>query len=273
MISEYRFFHEFFDGQVVKEESDRYKLFKLVLFSCFSAIGLFFVMTGFSGWGEFVLLELGMIWNVYSNIGKKISLFFCVLVSILYFYFASGFEIYSNGLIYVAGYIPLQMMAISKDYSEGSFVQIKKKITDYNKILFVMFFVGLLVVLSLFNIGVGGKYAIFDSLSASLLICAAVLRNERYFEHYVFRIFALVMTIFLWTMIAMSVSLYGSLLIICMYLAYLIFDIGTLIYQNSTYINEYMIEEKRAKEEEKQKIIEQKIETYNLIKETKGQND
>ena len=273
MISEYRFFHEFFDGQVVKKESDRYKLFKLVLFSCFSAIGLFFVMSGFSGWGEFVLLELGMLWNIYSNIDKKVSLFFCVLVSILYFYFASGFEIYSNGLIYIAGYIPLQMMAISKDYSEGSFVQIKKKITDYNKILFIMFFVGLFVVLSLFNFGVDGKYVIFDALSASLLICSAVLRNERYFEHYVFRIFALVMTIFLWIMLAVSVSLYGSLLIICMYSAYLIFDVGTLIYQNSTYINEYMIEQRKAKEEEKQKIIEQKLETYKLIEEIKVKQD
>lgn len=272
MIGEYRFFHEFFDGQVVKKESDKYKLFKIMLFSCFSAMGLFFVFAGFSSWAGFVLLELGMFWNIYSNIDKKISLVLCFLVSLLYFYFAAGFEVYSNGLIYVAGYIPLQMMAISKDYSEGSFVQIKKKITDYNKILFIMFFVGLFVVLSLFSFGIGGRYAIFDGLSASLLICSAVLRNERYFEHYVFRIFALIMTIFLWIMIANNVSLFGSIIIICMYLSYLVFDIGTLIYQNVTYLNEYMIEEQRAKEEETQRIIEQKLDTFKTIEESKMKN-
>ena len=128
MIGEYRFFHEFFDGQVVKKESDKYKLFKIMLFSCFSAIGLFFVFAGFSNWVGFVLLELGMLWNIYSNIDKKVSLILCVLVGVLYFVFALKYQVYSNALIYIGCYIPLQLMALSKDYSEGSFVQIRKKV-------------------------------------------------------------------------------------------------------------------------------------------------
>ena len=75
MIGEYRFFQEFFDGQIVKEETERYKLFKIMLFSIFSAFGLFCVFAGFCGVVEFVLLELGMLWNIYSNIDKKISIF------------------------------------------------------------------------------------------------------------------------------------------------------------------------------------------------------
>ena len=43
MIGEYRFFQEFFDGQIIQEETDSYKMFKIVLFSLFSALGLFFV--------------------------------------------------------------------------------------------------------------------------------------------------------------------------------------------------------------------------------------
>ena len=35
-------------------------------------------------WAEFILLELGMFWNIYSNIDKKISLFLCVCVALLY---------------------------------------------------------------------------------------------------------------------------------------------------------------------------------------------
>lgn len=269
MIGEYRFFHEFFDGQVVKEETERYKLFKVVLFSCFSAIGLFCVFAGFAGWVEFVLLELGMLWNIYSNIDKKVSLFLCVAVAFLYLYFAAGFKIYSNGLIYIAAYIPLQLMALSKDYSEGSFVQLRKKITEYNKILFILFFVALFVILSLFNFGVDGIYSIFDGLSASLLVCSAVLRNERYFEHYVFRFFALAITLFLWIMIAINVASFGTLAIICMYLSYLIFDIGTLIYQNATYLNEYMVQEQKYENKENEKLINQKLNQYNTVKESK----
>lgn len=266
MINDYRFFQEFFDGQIVKEESDRYKLFKIMLISCFSAAGLFMVFAGFCNWASFILLELGMIWNIYSNIDKKISLLLCVAVALLYFYFAANADIFSNGLIYVAAYIPLQMMALSKDYSEGSFVQIRKKINDYNKVLFIMFFVGLLVVLSLFNYGVNGDYSIIDGLSASLLVCSAVLRNERYFEYYVFRIFALLVTTILWVMVAVEAGVIGSACIVCMYLSYLIFDVVTLFYQSKTYVNEYMIQEEFVASIQNQKIVEEKIKKYNKSK-------
>lgn len=266
MIGEYRFFQEFFDGQIVKEESERYKLFKIVLFSCFSAVGLFLVFADFCNWASFILLELGMLWNVYSSIDKKISFLLCVAVSLLYFYFAANAEIYSNGLIYVAAYIPLQMMALSKDYSEGSFVQIKKKISDYNKILFIMFFVGLLVVLSLFNFGVNGDFSIIDGLSASLLVCSAVLRNERYFEYYVFRIFALLVTLILWIMVAIETELMGVQCIVCMYVAYLIYDVVTFFYQSQTYVNEYMLQEEKMTNIANQQLMEEKLKKYNETK-------
>ena len=96
------------------------------------------MFAGLCGWVEFVLLELGMLWNIYSNIDKKVSLIFCVVVAFLYFYFAAGFKVYANALIYVAAYIPLQMMALSKDYSEGSFVQIKKKCSNLAALLFIL---------------------------------------------------------------------------------------------------------------------------------------
>ena len=272
MIGEYRFFQEYFDGQIVKEESEKYKLFKILLFSCFSAVGLFFVFAEFCNWAEFVLLEVCMIWNIYSNIDKKISMILCLIVSLLYFFFASNFDVYSNGLIYIAAYIPLQMMALSKDYSEGSFVQIKKKITDYNKILFVMFFVGIFVVLSLFNYGVNGKYTLLDGLSASLLVCSAVLRNERYYEYYVFRIFALASSLVLWVSIASRYGTVGTLAIICMYLAYLIFDVVNFFYQSKTYVNQIMIQEQQFNKLVEQQIIQEKLQVYNSVEVTKSKN-
>lgn len=267
MIEEHRFFHDFFDGQIVGEESEKYKLFKVMLVSCFSALGLFLVFSGVCSWTVFALLEVGMIWNVYSNIKDNISFFLCIFVAVFYFYFAVQMKVYANGLIYIAAYIPLQMMAISKDYSEGSFVQIKKKITDYNKVLFVMFFVALFVTLSLFNFGVAGRYSIYDGLSASLLVCSAVLRNERYFEYYVFRIFALVMTISLWIILLVRYGNYELIAIVLMYGSYLIFDVVTYFYQNKTYINQYMIEVEKHKKREEEKVIKSKLKAY---KETKN---
>lgn len=271
MIGEYRFFQDFYDGQIVKPETERYKLFKLVLFSCFSAVGLFLMLADFCSPMAFVLLELGMLWNIYSNIDKKISLILCVLVGVLYFVFALKYQVYSNALIYIGCYIPLQLMALSKDYSEGSFVQIRKKITDYNKILFVMFFVAILVTLSLFSFAVDGEYPILDGLSASLLVCSALLRNERYFEYYIFRIFALIFTIFLWASVSEKFGFEGSLCVICMYLSYLTFDIVTYFYQHNTYVNQYMIQEEKFNQIVNQQLIEEKLGVYQKVTEEASQ--
>ena len=46
MINEYRFFQEFFDGQIVKEDSEQYKLFKILLLSLTSVVGIFLVLMG-----------------------------------------------------------------------------------------------------------------------------------------------------------------------------------------------------------------------------------
>ena len=262
MIGEYRFFQDFFDGQIVKEESEKYKLFKLMLVSCCSVLGLFLWFSNLCSLAEFILLEFGMFWNIYSNIDKKISLLLCVVVSILYFYMAAQVQLYANGLIYIATYIPLQMMAISKDYSEGSFVQIKKKISDYNKILFVIFFVLLLVVLSLFSYGIDGRFSIYDGIASTLLVCSAVLRNERYFEYYIFRFFALATSIILWIFVAVEYGAVGTLAIIIMYVSYLIFDAVTLVYQKKTYLNQIMVEEQKYIDAHNEKLKKEKLKVY-----------
>ncbi len=272
MINDYRFFQDFYDGQIVKKESEKFKLVKLLLVSCFSVVGLFFVLLGTCNWAEFILFELGMIWNFYLGLGKRVSLVLCFIVGMIYFFFACNFGLYANGLIYIACYIPFQLIATTKDYEEGDFIQIKKGITDWNKILFIIFFAVLCVSLCLFDVANGSRFIIFDGLSASLLICSAILRNERYFEYYVFRIFALVMSIVLWIMVALEYGLTGSLLIILMYFAYLIFDIINYFVQNKTYVNEYMVQSEKYTKIENVKIVEEKLKVYRKSEKSKSGN-
>ena len=263
MINDKRFFQDFFDGQIVKPESEKYKMFKLLLVSCFSVFGLFFAMYGICSWAEFILLELGMIWNFYSGLSKKISLILSVLVAILYFYIASMFSVYGTGLVYVAVYIPLQLIALSKDYSEGEFVQIRKKVSSYNTVLFIAFYVVLFAVIGLIDIQIGSRFVLFDSLSAATLVCSALLRNERYNEYYAFRIMALVESIILWVLVLVEFNSGVGILVVFMYASYLIFDVVTFFYQNHTYVNEYMIKVQEYKELKESQIIEEKIKAYN----------
>lgn len=273
MIGEVRFFQEFFDGEIVQEESERYKMFKIVLFSVFSALGLFFVFVGICNIAELVLLELGMIWNIYTGINRKLSLLLGVAVGFIYFFFAANFNVYANGLIYIAIYIPLQMVALTKDYSEGSHVQIKKKISDYNKILFFTFLVLLFIVFLLFDGAMGSRFIVFDALSATLLVCSAVLRNERYSEYYIFRISALISSILLWILIAVEYNYTGALLILFMYISYLIFDISELIYQTLNYKSQYIVEIEKYENAMNEKKISDKLEVYKKSKEMESENE
>lgn len=272
MIGEYRFFQEFFDGQIIKDESQKYKLFKVLLFSIMSAAGLFCVLAKFCNIAEFLLLEFGMLWNIYSDINKKISFIYSFIVTSIYFLFASNFGIYANAIVYVGCYMPFQLIALNKDYSEGAFIQIRKTITDFNKIIFVALFSILFVSLSLFNFGLDGRFSLLDGLSAALLICSAILRNERYFEYYVFRIFALVTSIILWVTILLKFGTTGTLCIILMYTAYLIFDIVTFIYQKKTYVNEYMLQVEQYEKIQQQIEIDEKIKVYNKALSSKSKN-
>lgn len=266
MIGEYRFFQEFFDGQIVQKESEKYKLFKILLFSCLSAIGLFFVFIELCNVAEFLLLELGLIWNIYAGLDKKVSISLGVCVGLLYFFFASNFALYSNCLVYIACYIPLQLIATTKDYSEGNFIQIRKKITDSNKILFFMFAMALFIFFWIFDASSGADFVFFDALSGCLLVCSAVLRNERYVEYYAFRIVALMASILLWILVIMEYGSLGSLAIILMYSGYLIYDVVTYFVQNSTYINEYMIQVEKFERIQNQIEIQEKIDAYNKSK-------
>lgn len=271
MIGEYRFFQDYFDGQIVTKESEKFKLFKILLVSIATTVGLFLVLAGFCNIAEFILLELGMLWNIYLGLNKKSALILGFIVGLLYFFFASNFAIYANGFIYVACYIPLQLIAVSsKDYEDGDFIQVKKRITDLNKILFVIFFGILCVTLVLFDANVGGKFIVLDGLSASLLVCSAILRNERYTEYYIFRIFALIMTILLWIGVAIEFGVTGTIAIIIMYFAYLVFDVVNLIYQFKTYKNEYMLvieSYQKAQDDEK---VKEKLKIYKKNKQSKN---
>lgn len=266
MIGEYRFFQEFFDGQIVKEETTAYKMFKMLLVACFSVIGIFMVLIGWCSPLVLVLFEVGIIWNIYLKLNNKLSLLMCVIVSFLYFYVASTYAIYVNALIYVACYIPFQLIATNKDYSEGEFVQIKKKITDLNKILFVIFYVVLFVVMYLVDYDFGSRFIIFDVLSASLLVCSALLRNERYLEYYIFRIFALISSIVLWILVALEYSSFDAALIVIMYACYLIYDVVNYCVQNLTYENQYTEHAKKFEEVANEKLADKKIEEYKKLK-------
>jgi len=262
MIGEYRFFQEFFDGQIVKEDSEKYKMFKILLLSCFSVVGLFFVFMEVCNVAEFVLLELGMIWNFYTRLDRKIAVVFAVFVGMIYCLFASNFAVFSNCLVYVACYIPLQLIASSRDYSDGDFVQIRKHITEWNKILFYIFVACLLMFFVLFDMSTGARFVVFDALSATLLLCSAVLRNERYVEYYIFRIFALISSLLLWFLVYFEYGATGVLAIILMYSAYLIYDVVTYFVQNKTYVNEYMIQVEKHQKIQDQLLVQEKLKVY-----------
>lgn len=272
MIGEYRFFQEFFDGQIVKQESEKYKMFKLVLFSSFSVLGLFFVFAGICNIAEFLLLELGMLWNIYTGISKKISIALGVVVAFIYFFFTCNFAIYANGLVYISCYIPLQLIACAKDYSEGDFVQIRKKINDSNRILFFIFIMYLFIALLLFDVSLGARFEVFDALSATLLVCSAILRNERYNEYYLFRISAIICSILLWILVAVEYSYTGALLILLMYVSYLIFDVVNYFVQTKTYVNQYMVVCKEYENEENKIKVEDKLKVYKKSKKQESKN-
>lgn len=266
MVGEYRFFQEFFDGQIVKEETTAYKMFKMLLVACFSVFGVFTVLSGWCSPLVLVLFEVGMLWNVYFKLNNHFSFILCMLVSFIYFYVASKFAIYANALIYVACYIPFQLIATNRDYSGGEFIQIKKKITDLNKILLVVFYVVLFVALYLIDYDFGSRFIILDVLSASLLVCSALLRNERYLEYYIFRIFALISSIVLWIMVALEYGSLDTVLIILMYVCYLIFDVVNYCVQNLTYESDYTVHAKQHEAEEDQKLAAEKLEEYKKAK-------
>lgn len=272
VIGEYRFFQDFFDGQIVKGESERFKLFKVLLFSIVSTIGLFLTFMGVFGYAELILLMLGIIWNVFSGLGKKVSYLISIVVALIYAFFCINFRIYANALIYLACYIPLQLIATTKDYEDGDFVQIKKRITDYNKILLVLFFITLFVVMLFFDILTGSRFIVFDGISATLLVCSALLRNERYFEYYIFRFFALFATILLWVLVLVEYSNTSAVAIIMMYASYLIFDIVSLIVENKTYINEYMIQQEKYQKIEDQLMVTEKLKVYASMNEADNKN-
>ena len=262
VIGEYRFFQDFFDGQIIKEESEKYKLFKVLLFSVVFAVALFLTFIDIFGIIELALLVFGLVWNIFSGLGKKISYLLCVIVSCLYAIICISFNVYANVLIYLACYIPLQLIATTKDYEDGDFIQIKKHITDYNKILLVLVFISLFMIMIFFDVLTGSRFIIFDALSASLLVCSAVLRNERYFEYYIFRIFALIASVLLWIVVLAEYGNTSAIAVIILYLSYFVFDVVSFITQKLTYGSEYMNQEEKNQKIEDQLLINEKLKIY-----------
>ena len=116
MINQKKFFYDYFDGQIIKPDSEKYKMFKLVLTSLVSLFGLFCWLAGFCSPVVFLLLEFGMIWNFYVKFESKISVVFCVIVSSFYFVLACNFRFYANALVYIGFYIPFQMQQEMPDW-------------------------------------------------------------------------------------------------------------------------------------------------------------
>jgi len=269
MTNEYKFFHEFFDGQITKPESEKFKMFKILLFAIFSAIGFFAVIMGYSTLIPLIILMMGMLWNVYIGLSNKIANIFSVVIAFLYFYIACQFSLYSNCLVYIAIYIPLQHIATSKDYSEGDFVQIRKFITETNKLLLFIFSIALAVVFCLFNFAVGGRFAYLDAASAALLVVSALLRNERYSEYYFFRFWALIISIILWINVLIEYGMVNSILIILMYVAYIIYDLASMIYSYKTYTNQFIEKQKSIKKEADKKLASEKLKVYEKMQKSK----
>ncbi len=269
MINDYRFFQDFFDGQIIKPESEKYKLFKLMLVSIISVVGIFFASLNMVSLISFFVLEIGMIWNFYLKLNNVLSFISSLAIGVLCLLICLNYSLVSNALVYIACYIPFQLVANGKDYSDGDFIQIRKQMTNYNKILFIVFFTAMFMIFTILSsLNENNVFWLFDSLSASLLLCSAILRNERYFEYYIFRFFALAISIILWSLILANFGIVDSLMIIMMYVAYLIFDLTTLIYQSKTYVNEYMLIKKRYEESENKKLVEEKLKIYRNLKNT-----
>lgn len=262
MTNEYKFFHEFFDGQITKPETQKFKMFKILLFSIMSAIGIFAVIMGYSSFISLILLLTGMLWNVYLGLSNKLANVLSVIVAFLYFYIACQFSLYANCLVYIAIYIPFQNIATAKDYSEGDFIQIKKFITDSNRLLLAIFVMATTVGLALFDFAVGAKFVYLDALSAAFLIVSALLKNERYSEYYVLRFLALGASLALWICVLVDGGTMNTLLIIFMYMAYVVFDAITLIYQYKTYTNQFIEKQKEVKKNNDKKLVEEKIKIY-----------
>lgn len=272
MIDDKRFFQDFFDGQIVKPESEKFKMFRLLLCSFASVLGLFLAIYGLCSWIEFALLEMGMIWNFYSKLSNRISLVLSVIVAMLYFYFASMFSVYGTGLVYVAFYIPLQLIALSKDYSDGDFIQIKKRVNVFNSVIFCSIYVLLFALIALIDIETGSKFVLFDSLAASTMVCSALLRNERYNEYYVFRVLCLIENLALWILVLVEFNSTVGLLIIVMYASYLIYDLATMFYQKTTYVNEYIIKVQEYNDLMNKHLIEEKLKAYKSYKSSAEKN-
>lgn len=262
MINQKKFFYDFFDGQIVKPEGNRYKMFKLMLTSLVSLFGLFCWLAGFCSPVVFLLLELGMIWNFYVKFNSKISVIFCVFVSSIYFVLACHFRFYANAVIHIGFYIPFQLIASTKTYYGGSFVQLKKEMTDKFQVIYIILAVFLSVILYMLDIAHGARFAIVDAISAGCLVASALLRNERYNDYYYYRSFALILSMMLWTMGAVEYWNFELVVVAVLYLSYLIFDVVTNVVHKNTYENEYMKICEEYKKLEEEKIVNKKLKTY-----------
>lgn len=266
MVNQKNFFYDYFDGQIIKEEPTKYKMFKLMLVSLVSFFGLFCTIAKFCSPAVLLLLVFGMIWNFYLKIDNKLSIAFCIVVSSIYFVLACNFRFYANALVYIGFYIPFQMFATTRTYFGGSFVQIKKELNDRNQIISIITAVFMSVVFYMFDLGLGARFIILDAVSSGCLVASAILRNERYNDYYYYRSIALVFSIILWVIGAVEYQNFDLVIVAVMYLAYLIFDVVTNLVQKHTYENEYMQICAEYERQEKEKEAQEKLKIYKKSK-------
>ena len=262
MNNQKKFFYDFFDGQIVKPEGNKYKMFKLMLMTLVSLFGLFSWLAGFCSPVVFVLLELGMIWNFYVKFNSITSVAFCVVVSSIYFVLACNFRFYANAIVYLGFYIPFQMIATTKEYYGGTFVQLKKQMTDKFQVMYIVLAVFLSTVLYMLDIAHAARFAILDAVSAGCLVASALLRNERYNDYYYYRTVALILSMMLWALGAYEYWSFDLVVVAVLYLSYLVFDLVTNVVHKNTYENEYMKICEEYQRQENEKVIEKKLKAY-----------
>jgi len=228
MSKEYKFLYKLNDNFNININVDNIKLMiKIIIYYTMTFFGVFLVFINYCKFSYFVLLELGLILNLFFKSRKNITLFLNIIFSLLYFRICKKYNIYATSLIYLIFNIMFCIIATIK--KDNRFIQYNKRVTYYNYMLIVNIGTNSLLFLSIIDYILAGKFIILDCFCAIFLLFSIVLKEERYFDYYIFKIITSFLMICLWisayieftsNSIVMFIMLYTSILIynICVFL-------------------------------------------------------
>lgn len=241
MVNEYRFFYNFVDKKPKYLASEEFKIFKLLIVSLFSVIGLFFALSNFCSVFFFILFELSIIHLAYFDENSLLGLFLIFFISSLWVYVCVVFSVFANGFTHLSFIVPLSLVSASK--SKQNYIQIKKRITYCNAHLFLIFEVLLFLFIYFSDYSMGARFIIFDSLTACLLVGLQVLKTERYFEFYFFAIFTYSLEFIFWLVIYFEFNNLSALLIMLLQVFNLIFISANYIFSLKESFKEKLIKQ------------------------------